>query len=605
MIHVDTVSVAHGPNVVFEDASFTIASKERCGLVGRNGSGKTTLLRLLASQESPDTGSITFSSGYRIGYLDQHIRFSQPTVVEEAVLGLPVEEREFVYKAEKMLFGLGFSEEHLSCPVDSLSGGFHLRLHLAKVLLSEPDCLLLDEPTNYLDILSLRFLTRFLQTWKSELLLVSHDREFMDAVATHTLGIHRHAIKKVRGTTSEYFSTLLLEEETYERTRQNLDKKRAHMQEFVDRLGAKASKAAQAQSRQKMIGRIPALEALTAIDDLDFVFREAPFHGKTVVEAKDVTFSYQAASTPLIKGFSMQIGRGERVGVIGKNGYGKSTLLRLLAGLASPQSGAITFSPNASIGYFGQTNILRLSESMTIEEEIALANPSLSFTEVKRICGLMMFSGALSEKRIGVLSGGEKSRVLLGKIVAKPCNLLLLDEPTHHLDIESVEALIDALEVFSGAIVIVTHSELLLRRLSLSALIVCHANRQQVSLGGYEEFLEKGGWEEERPAAKVVSVDRAEEKRKRAEFVTQRANALRPLKSEINRLETTIMALEVEQKTDYDLLEKGSFDSGDMEAIVKRVGKRAKEIESSCERLFELGEEYERKRNEEAVVRRD
>ena len=591
-MNVDSVCLAHGPQVLFKDVSFTIGPKERCGLVGRNGSGKTTLLRLLASQETPDSGSITIPKGYRLGYLDQHIRFSKPTVLEEALLGLPAEERESVYKAERILFGLGFSQDQLSTSVQNLSGGFHLRLHLAKVLLSEPDCLLLDEPTNYLDILSLRFLTRFLQSWRGELLIVSHDREFIDTATTHTLGIHRTGVKKVRGSTAEYFSTLLLEEQTHERTRLNLEKKRSHMQEFVDRLGAKASKAAQAQSRQKMITKIPALEALAAIEELDFHFHESPFFGATLLDAKEVTFGY--AEAPLIKRFSLHIGKGERIGIIGKNGYGKSTLLRLLAGLEAPQTGSVSLSPNGSIGYFGQTNILRLSEKLTIEEEIRQANPALSYTEVKRICGLMMFSGSLSEKKIGVLSGGEKSRVLLGKIVAKPCTLLLLDEPTHHLDIESIEALMDALEAFSGSIVIVTHSELLLRRLDLTSLIVCHAERQQVCLGGYDLFLEKGGWEEEAPEPPPERLDRSDVKRKRAEFVNQRAAMLRPLKKEIERLETTIMALEADQNADF---EKASCQQIDMEAIMRRIGKRSQEIEASYAKLFELGEAYEKRWN--------
>ena len=602
MIQINDVSMSHGDQTLFTNVSFTINPGERCSLIGRNGSGKTTLLRLIIGTETPDSGAICMPKGYRLGYLDQHIRFSRPTVIEEAALGLREDERECLYKAEKILFGLGFNEEMVALPTDKLSGGFHLRLHLAKVLLSEPNCLLLDEPTNYLDILSMRFLTRFLQKWTGELIVVSHDREFLDSTSTHTLGIHRNRVKKVQGKTADLFAPLLLEEESYEKTRESLDKKRSHMQAFVERLGAKASKAAQAQSRKKMLEKIPALEALKAIEDLDFSFHVAPFQGKKMGEVKELSFSYHSEKGPLINNLSFVIGKGERLAIIGKNGYGKSTLLRLLAQELKPQHGDVVFSDQISMGYFGQTNIQRLNDNLTIEAEIAAANPALPFTEVRRICAQMMFRGNQAEKRIGVLSGGEKSRVLLGKILAKPCNLLLLDEPTHHLDVESVEALIDAIDEFSGTVIIVTHSELILQRLELHTLIVCHAAAQQTYMGGYQEFLEKVGWQEETSSEKpkVKAIDRGEEKRKRAELVASRSKALKPIKDEMQQLEKSIIVLEEEQKRDQLLLEQTaeSGASGTMQELLIGIGKRTKEIERLFERLLELGDQYEAKKSE-------
>jgi ATP-binding cassette subfamily F protein 3 len=602
MIQVTDVSMSHGDQPLFTNASFTVNPGERCSLVGRNGSGKTTMLRLIIGQEPPDSGTISMPKGYRLGYLNQHIHFSRPTVIEEAALGLQEEERDSIYKVEKILFGLGFKEEALTGPTDKLSGGFHLRLHLAKVLLSEPNCLLLDEPTNYLDILSMRFLTRFLQRWPGELIVVSHDREFMDSISTHTLGIHRERVRKVKGKTADLFAPILLEEEAYEKTRQTLEKKRSHMQTFVERLGAKASKAAQAQSRKKMIAKIPALEALKAIEDLDFHFHETPFQGKKIGEVKELSFSYHSAHSTLIDNLSFVIGKGEKIAIIGKNGYGKSTLLRLLAQELKPQHGTVSFSDQVSVGYFGQTNIQRLNENATIEAEIAAANPTLAFTEVRRICAQMMFRGNQAEKRIGILSGGEKSRVLLGKILAKPCNLLLLDEPTHHLDVESVEALIDAIEECNSTVIIVTHSELILERLGLSSLIVCHAGRQDLYMGGYEEFLEKVGWQEEASSEKTKekTIDRAEEKRKRAELIAMRSKALKPIKVEMQQIETTIITLEEAQKKDQLILERISENgvSENMQELLITIGKRAKEIELLFERLLELGDSYEAKKNE-------
>jgi ATP-binding cassette subfamily F protein 3 len=602
MIQVTDLSMSHGDQTLFRNVSFTINPGERCSLVGRNGSGKTTLLRLIIGQETPDSGTICLPKGYRLGYLDQHIHFSRPTVIEEAALGLPEEERDDIYKAEKILFGLGFKEESLTTHTEKLSGGYHLRLHLAKVLLSEPNCLLLDEPTNSLDILSMRFLTRFLQRWAGELIVVSHDREFMDSVSTYTLGVHRERVRKVKGKTADLFAPILLEEETYEKTRETLEKKRTHMQTFVEKLGAKASKAAQAQSRKKMIAKIPALESLKAIEDLEFHFHEAPFQGKKIGEVKELGFSYHSAQGPLINNLSFVIGKGEKIAIIGKNGYGKSTLLRLLSEEIKPQHGTISFSDQVSIGYFGQTNIQRLNETITIEAEIAASNPALPFTEVRKICAQMMFRGNQPEKKIGILSGGEKSRVLLGKILAKPCNLLLLDEPTHHLDVESVEALIDAIEECNSTVIIVTHSELILERLELSTLIVCHSGRQDLYSGGYEEFLEKVGWQEEEAAEKprVKTTDRAEEKRKRAERVAMRSKALKPIKDEMHQLETTIITLEEMQKKDQQFLERLSADgmSQNMQGMLITIGKRAKEIEQLFEKLLELGDRYEAKKSE-------
>lgn len=495
MIQVDGLTLAYYGEPLFEDASFSIQPGERCALVGRNGAGKSSLFRLLTDQEDPDKGTIAKRKNYIIGTLNQHIVFTRPTLIEEAALGLRPDERDCLYKAETILFGLGFNEEDLDRSPSDFSGGYQLRLHLAKVLVGEPDCLLLDEPTNYLDIVSIRWFTQFLLDWKGEFILISHDREFLDSVSTHTMGIHRQKVHKVKGNTISFYEQLMQKEEIHEKTRQNLEKKREHLQGFIDRFGAKASKATQAASKQKMLSRIPVLENLKNLYHLDFVFNEANFPGQKMLEAEDVCFSYNPASTePLIDHLSLSIEKGERIAFIGKNGRGKSTILRLLAGEITPNKGSIKRSDNLSIGYFGQTNIDRLHPKHSIEEEISAANPRLNLTQVKGICGCMMFSGDKSKKLNSVLSGGEKSRVLLGKIIATPCNLLLLDEPTHHLDMESIEALIDAIEDFQGAVIMVTHSELILKRMILDKIVVCHERRQELHLGTYEEFLDKNGW---------------------------------------------------------------------------------------------------------------
>jgi ATP-binding cassette subfamily F protein 3 len=496
VIQTNDLCLAYGCQAIFDHVSFSLQRGERCGLVGRNGSGKSTLLRLIAGQEEPDEGRIIFPRNYSVGVLEQQIRFSEPTVVREAALGLRVEEKESLYKVERLLFGLGFSEEALDEDPRQLSGGYQLRVQLAKVLASEPDCLLLDEPTNYLDILSIRFLSRFLKKWKGEMVMISHDLRFLDETTNHMMGIHRCKIFKIKGKSSDLFQIIAQQEETHERMRQNIEKKRTRLESFIGRFGAKATKAAAAQSKQKMLARMPSLEKLKDLYHLNFTFRNLPFHGKKMLETFNLYFSYSAR--PLVEKFSLSIEKKDRIAIIGKNGYGKSTILKLLAQEIVAQRGNLVCSQSTKIGFFGQTSIERLRSHLHVEEEIASANPNLTATQIRAICGLMMFSSDLAKKPISVLSGGEKSRVLLGKIIAQPCNLLFLDEPTHHLDIESIEALIDAINEFPGAVVIVSHSEWVLQRILLNKIVICHKERQEIFLGNYAEFLDTIGWAEEK-----------------------------------------------------------------------------------------------------------
>ncbi len=586
MVQFDHVGLSFSGHPLFEDACFTLQKGERCGLVGRNGSGKSTLFKLIDGEMEPDAGTISIPKNYRIGYLQQHIKFTQPTLIQEAALGLPEHEKDDIYKAEMILFGLGFTEEDLEKAPGDFSGGYQLRLNLTKVLVAEPNCLLLDEPTNYLDITSIRWLQTFLSRWQGEFILISHDREFMDNVTTHTMGIHREKLRKIKGTTIDFFQQILMEEELHEKSRVKSEKKKAHLQSFVDRFGASASKATLAQSKMKMIEREPVLEKLNAMSELSFAFQVAPFPGKKMLDAKHLQFSY--TDEPLIEDFSLEIEKGERIAIIGKNGRGKSTLLRLLGGDLIPQKGELEFSDNTRIGYFGQTHVDRLDGKHMIEEEIALANPYLNYTEIKGIAGAMMFSGTLSAKKISVLSGGERSRVLLGKIVAKPCNLLLLDEPTHHLDIESIEALIDALEDFGGSVVMVTHSELILRRLALDKIVLCEEAQQTVFLGNYDEFLEKVGWDEKKKPAPPKN-PQPNVRKERAEEVAKRAAVIKPIEKQIQDCEQKIFSLEEEQKK--------SFGATSPE-IVKAQGIRKKQIEQLEAQLYELYELLEKKKKE-------
>ncbi len=495
MIKINQLTKSYFARELFTDVTFQMNAGDRLGLVGRNGHGKSTLFKLILGEEEPDSGQITIPRNYRIGHLEQHLRFTQPTILAEAALGLPEGEAHSIYKAEAILFGLGFSQIDLEKAPGEFSGGFQIRINLAKLLLSDPNLLLLDEPTNYLDITSVRWIARFLTHFKGELILISHDRDFMDRVTTHTAVIHRQKIRKFEGGTAKAYAQIVLEDEIHEKTRANEDKKRAHAEAFINRFRAQASKAKMVQSRIKMLERLPKLDDLAAIESLDFEFRHAPFAAKTLLEARDLSFGY-GADHLLFRHLNLSINARDRIGVIGNNGKGKSTLLNVLSGGLKPLTGELKAHPDMKLGYFGQTNIQRLDPKLTIEQEIENANPALTRTQVRNICGTMMFGGDLALKKVTVLSGGEKSRTLLGKILAHPSNLLLLDEPNNHLDMESIDALIESLENFPGALLIVTHNEGILRALA-TKLIVFHRGKVDVFDTGYDEFLEKIGWEDE------------------------------------------------------------------------------------------------------------
>jgi ATP-binding cassette, subfamily F, member 3 len=553
VIQVSNLSKAYGTQTVFDDVGFTVNAGERIGLVGKNGSGKTTLLRMIIGEARPDTGAISIPNSYRVGYLSQHLRFNKDTVLKEACLGLPPVEdgRDESYKAEAVLMGLGFSMEDFSRQPIDLSGGFQVRLNLAKLLVSEPNLLLLDEPTNYLDIVSIRWLTRFLKEWKEELILITHDREFMDGVTTHTMGIHRNKIRKMAGPTHKYYEQILTEEEVYEQTRIKEEKKRSETEQFINRFRAQATRARLVQSKIKALRRHERLEKMSAIKDLEFEFVVAPFTGKCLVDAKDISFSFAQEGPPLISGLNLNIGKKDRIAVIGRNGKGKTTLLSLLAGELQPLTGEVHHHAQLKLAYFGQTNIQRLSPEKTVEEEILDVQPDHSRGAARKVCGIMMFEGDSALKKVSVLSGGEKSRVLLGKLIVSPANLLLLDEPTNHLDMESVDSLLAAIDAFKGAVVIVTHSEMILSAIA-SRLIVFDEGKVTLFEGTYQDFLDKGGWKDETVTVRSVphsaqkgnGTRRKDLKRMKAEVINSRSRTLSPLQSRISEVEEEITLLE-------------------------------------------------------------
>ncbi len=606
MIGVENLHKSFGSQILFEGASFKLNPKERIGLVGLNGHGKTTLFRIIIGEESPDAGTISVPKHYRIGYVRQDLNFTKDTVLKEVMTGLPDQERDHYWKVEKVLTGLGFNTDDMQRHPLDFSGGFQVRLNLAKVLISEPDLLLLDEPTNYLDITSIRWVERFLMNWPREIMLITHDRGFMDKLVTHTMGIYRKKVRKLPGNTEKFYAQLAQEEEVHEKTRIKDERRRREVEQFIARFRAKARLANLVQSRIKTLAKTGRKEKLEKLKTLDFAFKSSPFLGKHVLSARELCFFYDSRK-PLIKNFNITVGSKDRICVVGKNGKGKTTLLKLLAGVLRPQSGDIVFHPDVRKGFFEQTNVHSLVRTRTVEEEILYSHSDVDRQQARNICGAMLFEGDNALKKIGVLSGGEKSRVLIGKILATPVNLLLLDEPTNHLDLESCDALLAAIDSFDGTVVMVTHNEMFLKTLA-ERLIVFHNEEIYVFEGGYQRFLEKGGWEDEKDVWVSGSGENKEEntrtplskkeiRRRRSEVIRERSRILNPLKQRLQRTETHI---ETHEKTLAELhaAMQQATQAGDgvrIAELSKSIHRCQRDIEKLYEELVKFSGIFEAK----------
>lgn len=595
MIQITNLSKAYGGHVLFENISFSLNKGYKVGFVGRNGSGKSTLFKLLLGEEEHDSGDILIPKNYYLGALKQHIHFTHSTVRAECASALNGDEAYDTYKVEKMLFGLGFSQEDLDKDPLSFSGGYQIRINLVKLLATNPSMLLLDEPTNYLDIVSMRWLASFLKNFEGEVILITHDRDFMDAVTTHTMGLNRKSLMMVQGNSHKFYAKLADDDERYMKTKANLDKKRAELEDFITRQKARASKAVMAQSKAKQLEKMGEMEELETESTLSFDFNMKKTPAKIMLEAKDLAFGYDP-SKPLFKNLSFTLHKGQCLAIIGKNGKGKSTLLNTIAGELTLQKGTLSWHPETTLAHFGQTNINRLNLKQSIMDEIYDVDPLLGITRVRGICGAMMFSGESAKKEISVLSGGERSRVMLGKIIATPANLLLLDEPTNHLDMYSIEALSEAIKRFEGSVILVTHSEMLLRSLA-TALIIFHKDRAEFFQGTYDEFLEKIGWEEELEVApkKTVVTDYNASKKERTALIQERSSKLSPIKKKIDTCESAIMRLEeqIKAKNEALIVHSNEGNVGELTRISKELIHDEKELEGLYERFETLHTEHD------------
>ncbi|MBI4845144.1 MAG: ATP-binding cassette domain-containing protein [Candidatus Omnitrophica bacterium] len=608
MIEIRNISKSFGGQDLFQEGSFSVGANEKIGLVGRNGHGKTTLFGLIKKTIQPDSGTIVIPKNYHIGCLEQNICFSKDTVLAEVCQEIPEAESNNSWIAEKVLHGLGFSVSDMQRPPLDFSGGFQVRINLAKILVSQANLLLLDEPNNYLDVVAIRWLIRFLREWRGELILITHDRCFMDAVVTHIVGIHRKKMRKMSGTTGKFYQQIALEEDIYEKTRKREDRKRKQTEEFISKFRAKARQAGLAQSRLKSIAKLEQKDKLEEVKTFDISFNAAPFGAATMMNVNNLSFSYSGKSPMLFENVSFRIGRQERLCVIGKNGKGKSTLLRMLAGELNPLSGTIKPHPRLAFGYYAQSNTAQLSLERHVLAEILSADPGGLPQRARAICGSLLFSQDLALKPVSVLSGGEKSRVLLGKILMQPCQLLLLDEPTNHLDLESSEALCEAIEGFEGSVVMVTHNELFLERIA-EKLLVFEEKGVRYFDGTYQDFLSKVGWEDEagnlkaapeRETCENPKIGRQNHRRLVAELRQEQFRVLNPFERAIEEIEKIISDLEAEIRKVNEELVAASYrsDSGAIAELSRRIKNLPLQIDEHYIRLDKVFLEYESRREE-------
>ena len=586
MIQLINISKSYAEQELFSNLNFKLNASNRVGLVGRNGSGKSTLFKLILGEESPQSGEVIIPKNYTIGALKQHLEFSEKTLTEEVALALPAEMKYDVYKVEKILFGLGFVQEDLEKDPLSFSGGYQIRINLAKLLVTEPNLLLLDEPTNYLDIVSMRWLKSFLRSFEGEVILITHDREFMDSVTTHTMGIVRKSLSILPGNTYKFYQQLHANDELHEKHKTAQEKKRKELEEFIAKNKARASTAALAQSKVKQLEKMESLEDLRSDKTLSFDFNYKETPAKVLLDVKGLSFAYTPQKR-LFENISFTLQKGECLAIIGKNGKGKSTLLNTIAGELKQLSGSVDFHTSSSVAHFGQTNIAHLNANNSVMDEIYAADPKLPEASVRAICGAMMFGGESAKKKISLLSGGEKSRVMLGQILAKQVNVLLLDEPTNHLDMESIEALTKAIQNFKGSVVIVTHSEELLRRVADRLIIFAQEGAEYFD-GEYDTFLEKIGWEEEEQSKQQKNSskpNKKENKKQRAALVQERSKLTSPLKKELVKLEEFIMNAEEELSVLHEQLIEASKEL--QSSKVMELSKLVSDLEAEVEQKFD------------------
>ncbi|MBR5677675.1 MAG: ABC-F family ATP-binding cassette domain-containing protein [Paludibacteraceae bacterium] len=557
MLTVDHVSMEFSSRPVLDDITFLINRKERIALVGKNGAGKTTLLRLIAGEYQPTSGRISRETDMTIGYLPQVMLFQDDRTLREEVMTVPHEdEARFIAEMDRTIIGLGFERKDFDRPCSEFSGGWRMRIELAKILLRHPDLLLLDEPTNHLDIESIQWLEDFLKTSPSAVLMVSHDRAFIDNICPRTIEITLGRIYDYNVNYSRFVELRKERHEQQVRAYLNQQKMIADTEEFIERFRYKATKAVQVQSRIKQLEKLERLEVdLEDTSRLNLRFPPAPRSGDFPLIVEDLRKDFGTHN--VFHDVTFTIRRGEKVAFVGKNGEGKTTLVKCIMGQLD-YLGTLKIGHNVKIGYFAQNQAALLDENLTVFETIDYVAVGDIRTKIRDILGAFMFGGEASDKKVKVLSGGERSRLAMIRLLLEPCNLLILDEPTNHLDMQSKDILKAALKDFNGTLICVSHDRDFLNGL-VSKVYEFGGGRVREHLGGIYDFLRAKkidnlqDLERKEPGNPEKSVDSGSSSKLDYEAQKAEAAARRKKERQIAEVEAAIAELEAKQ-TDIEQL---------------------------------------------------
>jgi ATP-binding cassette subfamily F protein 3 len=646
MLTLSGISKSYGDRVLFDDVTLQVNREDRIGLVGPNGAGKSTLFSLILGEQSANAGKIMLERNVKLGFLPQESApVGDETVIELATsispdyvklrrlikaweANHPVEALEEVHddahdrfnelggfqmeaKAKRILAGLAFRERDFERPAREMSGGWVMRAHLARLLVQEPDLLMLDEPTNHLDLEALLWLQEYLRAYPGAILLISHDREFLNQLVGHIVEIRQSKLIRYRGNYDDY----LVQREAHEHQQlaafKNQEREIARLMEFVNRFRAKATKASQAQSKLKQIDRMEKIEA--PINDqrkIDFSFPQPQRSGLKVVKLENIHQAY--GETVVYRGMNFEAERGQRIVLVGPNGAGKSTLLKILADVVQPQTGTRTLGHNVKAGYYAQYRVENLNPTHTVIEEALNTPQRVTEQFVRTLLGCFLFRGDDVFKRVSVLSGGEKSRLALVKLLLDPPNLLLMDEPTTHLDMSSVDALGYALDQFEGTLIFISHDVYFIRAL---ANHVVHVNAGQLTHypGGYDYYLDKTKAASERAGltagvnrslsksdnvpANRMSNARKDQKRAEAEERQARSRERKTQQQVVHKLEKEIQELEARQaELTTELENPETYARGGRAVEINR------ELMHIQERLAELNPQWETEASKLAAI---
>jgi ATP-binding cassette subfamily F protein 3 len=507
MITLRNVSKAFGDQILLDEVSLQINATDRFALVGPNGAGKSTLFKLIMGLEAPDDGEITLRTGMTFGYLPQETTdFLGKTVLEET-LG-EFQDGPSSARAKKILIGLGFKATDFERAVKELSGGWQMRVAIARLLLQEPDLLMLDEPTNHLDLESLLWFQDYLQNYRGAIFVISHDREFINGVVDRIVEVRDRKLNVYVGTFEDYLAQRKQEEENLIAAYKRQQKEIEELTDYINRFRAKASTASSVQSKIKYLDRMERIVIPEALQTVGFSFPQPARSGQNVLTIKDVRYSYDGKRW-VYEGLDLTLERGQKIALVGPNGAGKSTLLKLLSGVILPQEGERKLGYNVECGYFSQHRAEMFRPGKTVLEEAINTKRNNTELAVRTVLGSFLFRGDMVFKKVEVLSGGEKSRLGLARLLLDPPNLLLLDEPTTHLDMASVDVLVEALKRFEGTICLISHDVYFLREL---ADHVIHVNQGKVTWypGDYNYFLHKKAQEDSDEGALFRSEERVE-----------------------------------------------------------------------------------------------